>query len=71
MLELEAEGMMVEVGRCSTEDRVPALLENLGSAALEILSLREGRSSLEARSTKSGLGSPKNRLGRDAMSKET
>src|SRR6201996_566267 len=65
---LDVEGTIIDADRCSTEDLVFALLENLGMAPLEILSLREGRSSFDARRTMSGLGSPNSRDGRGVVS---
>ena len=70
LFDLEVDGSIMECERCSVEERVPALLENRGNAALEMLSLSDGRSSFDARSTKSGLGSFKNRLGRERVSNE-
>lgn len=70
LLERDVDGTIIEAERCSIDDLVPALLENLGSAPLEILSLSDGRSSLEARSTKSGLNSAWDREGGDRLSKE-
>jgi len=71
LFDLEVDGRITELDRCSTEDLVFALLENLGTAPLEILSLREGRSSFDARKTISGLGSPSSRDGRGIVSNET
>jgi hypothetical protein len=67
---LEVDGTIMDADRCSPEDLVPALLENLGMTPLEMLSLRDGRSSLEARRTISGLGSPRSRDGGDMVSNE-
>lgn len=48
-----------------------ALLENLGTALLDMLSLNEGKSSFEVpRKITSGLGSLRNRADRGMVSKE-
>lgn len=70
LLDREVDGTIIEAERCSIDDLVPALLEKRGKAPLEILSLSEGRSSLEALSTKSGLWSPWDREGGDRLSKD-
>jgi len=70
LCDLDVDGTIIDADRCSTDDLVPALLENLGIAPLEMLSLREGRSSFEARRTISGLGSPSSRDGRHEASNE-
>lgn len=70
-LDLDVEGTIIDCERCSTDDLVHALLDTLGSAPLEMLSLNEGRSSFDARSTKSGLNSPCDLEGREMFSKET
>ena len=48
-----------------------ALLENRGRFEVEMLSVSEGRSSVDARIPKSGLGSPRYLLNRGCSSNET
>jgi hypothetical protein len=68
--EVDAAGTHTDWDRCSTDDRVLALLEMRGTTPLDKLSLRDGRSSLDARRTKSGLGSLRYRFVRWKLSKE-
>ena len=55
-------GTQTDCVRCSAEDRVFALLDILGTAPLDMLSLRDGKSSLDPRKKWSGPGSERKRL---------